>query len=949
MPTWGVMQTMSRCPRCQFDNPRLWRSCAACGRPLGTGARRSGLEALEATGTVVSSAPEFVDHASTASEEVDLSSLDDQEIDEAEGEVPLIGQAEAAQVVQTGIERAFTVGAPTLVALEGGRGSGKTRLLIHASEIAARIDPRVRVLYAACREGGDGAYAPFSRLLLERFGITPSSSPSVVRAQMSTIVREALQTTEAVTVAETTHLLGYVAGVPFPDSPFLAPLQDDPAELHSRACRAIRRLIEGDAQARPLLLLLDNVHWAEDSAWDVVRALCEGEAHLAIVLAGDEPAAARAAELDPRGGVAVGPVAPMSEAEVASMLHVLIPSLVSAPEPLVAALTHRSGGNPSALRELVFALWEAGVFVQGSQGIEVDLARLEEGDLPVTIEDAIEARLARLTPLEHATLSRAAVVGEIFYDGAILGQMRSEREAPGSLEDPLSIWPDDDDALALTRALWSLEEKGFVTPLDESDLPGARQYAFTLGGARERLYGSLDSDVRARRHAAVARWLGLIGTVQREGVAAMIAPHLERAGQTVRAGRAYLEAAQYERMNLRTQRALKYIERALDHIPAEDVVRRIEALHEHGSLLHTLGRFDEAMVAFGQMLRLAWNVGARGKGGAALNRLARALRAQGEDERARALLRRALDLFRAAHDLRGVAATLDDLAQIDLLRGQLDRAVKFANEALEIRRAHQDRRGEAVSLHTLGQLEMRRGNLEMAQQIFLLSLEIREAIGDVEGVLQSHNALGVMAYERGDRAGAVNAWRAALERARDLADRRSECFLLNNVGEARIADGIYDEAEVALDRALALAEELGDKRARAEVLRNRGLLALRRGDDDARERLQSALAAAEEYGGREAVALALRAIGQLHGMTLFDGSGGVDTRAEEAFTKSIEIFRELGNEREAARSLVELGKHLLERGEQEAAQSRLREARATFRRMGLVEEAARVDQELSAL
>ncbi len=902
---------------------------------------------MGAPGTVVSSAPEFEDDTTGISEEVDLSSYDDQEIDEAEGEVPLIGQPEAADVIQTGVERAFTVGAPTLVALEGGRGSGKTRLLIHASEIAARIDPRVRVLYAACREGGDGAYAPFSRLLLERFGITPSSSPSVVRAQMSTMVRDALQTTEAVTVAETTHLLGYVAGVPFPDSPFLTPLQDQPAELHVRACKAIQRLFEGDAQSRPVLLLLDNVHWAEDAAWDVVRTLCDSEAHLAIVMAGDAPTTERASGLNPRGGVAVGPVGPLSEAEVATMLHVLIPSLVSAPEPLVAALAHRSGGNPSAIRELVFALWEAGLFIQGSQGIETDLARLEEGDLPVSIDDAIEARLARLTPIEHATLSRASVMGEVFYDGAILGQMRSEREPPGSLDDPLSIWPDDDDALALTRALWSLEEKGFVMPLEETDLPGARQYTFTINGTRERLYEILDADTRAHRHAAVARWLGLIGTIQREGVAAMIAPHLERAGQSVRAGRAYLEAAQYERLNLRTHRALKYIERALQHIPNEDVVRRIEALHEHGSLLHTLGRFDEALEAFGQMLRLAWNVGARGKGGAALNRLARALRAKGEDERARQLLRRALDLFRGAHDLRGVAATLDDLAQIDMLRGQLDRAIKFANEALEIRRAHQDRRGEAVSLHTLGQIEMRRGNLETAQQLFLLSLEIREAIGDMEGVLRSHNALGVMAYERGDRAGAVVAWRAALERARDLADRRSECFLLNNVGEARIADGIYEEAEVALDRALGLARELGDKRALAEVLRNRGLLALRRGDEDAKERLQEALAAAEAYGGREAVALAQRAIGQLHARTLFDASGGVDTRAEEALLSSVEIFRELGNEREAARSLVELGKHLIERGEQEDGEEYLREARATFRRMGLVNEAATIDRQLS--
>ena len=79
-----------------------------------------------------------------------------------------------------------------LYLLTGERGAGKTRMLIYASEFAARIAPNVRILYAACREGGDGAYAPLARLLLDRFGVTPSSAPSIVRGQMATVVGEAL-------------------------------------------------------------------------------------------------------------------------------------------------------------------------------------------------------------------------------------------------------------------------------------------------------------------------------------------------------------------------------------------------------------------------------------------------------------------------------------------------------------------------------------------------------------------------------------------------------------------------------------------------------------------------------------------------------------------------------------------------------------------------------------
>ncbi|HJL31121.1 MAG TPA: hypothetical protein RMI62_18715, partial [Polyangiaceae bacterium LLY-WYZ-15_(1-7)] len=113
------------CPTCRFENPRSWRACAACGRPLGAGFRPTSVTQLGGgDATVVSAHPDFEGDVD------DLESLDSVEIEdegggepEGEGEIPLIGQAEAAGAIQTGVERAFTVGAPTLVALEGPRGS----------------------------------------------------------------------------------------------------------------------------------------------------------------------------------------------------------------------------------------------------------------------------------------------------------------------------------------------------------------------------------------------------------------------------------------------------------------------------------------------------------------------------------------------------------------------------------------------------------------------------------------------------------------------------------------------------------------------------------------------------------------------------------------------------------------------------------------------------------
>src|SRR5262249_26354162 len=207
----------------------------------------------------------------------------------------------------------------------------------------------------------------------------------------------------------------------------------------------------------------------------------------------------------------------------------------------------------------------------------------------------------------------------------------------------------------------------------------------------------VDETLRTKRHSAVSEWLQVVCQGQGE-FAARLASHLERGGHKSLAGRAHLEAAIYERSRLRTTVALKHGEKALSLIPQSEVILRLDAFHEWGALLSTLGRLEDALEAFHRMFILAWRIGASGRAGAALSRIARVHRDRGDSRQAKNLLERSLRLFRGAGDLRGVAATLDDLGIVYLLLGESQAAASSSREALEIRRAHGDRRGEAVSL-----------------------------------------------------------------------------------------------------------------------------------------------------------------------------------------------------------------------------------------------------------
>ena len=939
-----------KCGGCGFENPRVWVSCARCDQLLGPtdGAdepkqtpatnvttRRSSAARLPESRPVLPGLSRGREPKAGASAG-DRASTGARSAGSGEGPVlAFVGQQQVNTAIQLGTKSAFTGNTPVLLAVEGERGAGKTRSLVRASEVAAKQYENVRVLYALCRSTEDGPYAPFSRLLLDRFDITPSSSPSAVRGQMATATGEVLRSSEAPLVSETTHLLGHVAGVPFPDSPFLQTLAQRPSELRTRAARAVTRFFEGEAESRPLLILLDDMDNAEREAWEVLEELLRTKSPIEVMVTGAPPLLEQVNELSNKRSVLAAQLEPLTQNDVTAMIKTLVPELVSVPESLAVVLTHRSRGNPETLRELLLALFEGGLFVKTAAGLEVHLARLEQGALAVTMDDVIRARRDSLEAHEREVVERAAVVGEVFWDGVLLALQRAESALPGQDDDPIEIWSDPQDERLLGRSLSLLKERGFVVRIEHSDIPGFSEYTFQHAGTRRVIYGDLSEEVRVRRHTVVARWLSMNRRLRPEGVAAVLAPHFEHAGASARAGRAYLEAAAEERARLRTTMALRYVEKAVSLIDKQDVAYRMDALHERGSLLSLLGRHDEAEATFRDMLRLAWTLGARGKAGAALNRIARIYRDRGEKSRTLHYLEAALKLFREARDMIGVASTFDDLAQVHRSEGNVEPALAAAKQALEIRMRENDKRGEALSLNTIGDIMLDRGDFASARARLKEALELRDAIGDHEGALRTRMALGRLAYYQKKLDDAVAIYRMSLDRAREMSDHRLQSALLNRLGEALSASGNREEAETALREAEELAKKVQDQQMLAEIECNLGLLALDAGRKEADELIDYALSLARACGSMEASAMAHRARARLRSRTIYDNGGKVSGEAEKSFREATKLFGECGKRLERALTLAEFGYYLVEQGSKKEAREVLSRAHEALRDLHL--------------
>ncbi len=407
----------------------------------------------------------------------------------------------------------------------------------------------------------------------------------------------------------------------------------------------------------------------------------------------------------------------------------------------------------------------------------------------------------------------------------------------------------------------------------------------------------------------------------------MLAEHREKGGDAAGAGLAYLEAGDLARRRYANARASEYYEKGLTLLGESHASRRIDALHNLGDVLVLMGRVDDALAAFREMLTLAYRLDLKGKGGAAHNRIGRAYRDIGALEDAAQNLATGLLLFKAAEDERGIASSIDDIGKLHWLKGEYEQALAFMRDALGRRRALADRRSIALSFNNLGLVLQDSGEFKQALDAFEQALLIRREIGDMVGLVTTLNNLGTIAEDQRDFGRAVSFLSEALEVAESIGDRNRTALVLTNLGEVHYRSGNLDAAITTLSRAEGLCDELGDKLGLAEVLRGLGKAHLLRGDlVKARDAIGRAVDLFASVRSKVHLGAALRTLGEI---TAAGGWGSAHTKsAREYFARSVAIFEQTGNDVELARTFKVFAKFLLTEPELGADPAARRDAEA---------------------
>jgi tetratricopeptide (TPR) repeat protein len=524
---------------------------------------------------------------------------------QAERSAPMIGRDQEVATLQAALERAIETRRCHLAVVIGAAGMGKSRLVTEFTITAA---DRAEVLRGRCLSYGEGiTFWPIAEALRGAAGITDDDGPEEARSKLLALVPPD---------ADRSGMKEALAA--------LIGLSDTSFRLEELYWAA-RRLLEARAQSHPLILEIEDAHWAEPALLDLIDHLVDTirDASVLLVCTGRPELAERReawrSEGDRRASLELGP---LPEHHAAALVGQLL-GLIGAEDAIGSRIVASAEGNPLFLEQLLSMLIDDGSITAtgGSWVATRDLGRL---DIPPTITALLAARLDRLGAEGRDVLERGSVIGQVFEVDAVSHLLDGDHRSP------------------VRDTLLTLQAKDFVRP-EASTISGEDAFAFRHALIRDAAYGGLLKRTRAELHERFADWLAARVADRLPEYEEIVGYHVEQAyllraslgsvdasarALAARAGGHLLAAARRADDRGDIQAGLKLFGRCLELLVEDDPLR-LAAMIGYGLSVQDAGDLPGAEAFLQEAATLAQAVGdlpARWKVRLALANMANAVR-----------------------------------------------------------------------------------------------------------------------------------------------------------------------------------------------------------------------------------------------------------------------------------------------------------------------------------
>lgn len=613
-------------------------------------------------------------------------------------------------------------------------------------------------------------------------------------------------------------------------------------QLRAAAYEYVANLFEViAAHNSAVLIFLEDLHWVDEASLDMIRYLADSCRKAPLLIIG----LTRPLDGQPGSGRRERPLPgpqihlhSLSKEESQQLVVEILQKLPEIPADLSDLILQRAEGNPFYVEELIKVLIEDGVIIAGQEQWQLRRNQLTEVRVPPNINSVLQGRLDRLTNMERVTLQRAAVVGRVFWDTAVI-QMNEAAEEP--------LTPNQ------TRtALQALEKRELIFQRQSSGFAGTQAYLFKHAILHQVTYESVLLRARPVYHKQVADWLARQSGERVAEYAGSIAEHYELAEEKSLAAELYEMAAVRAHDTYNLDMATVYYCRSLALLTdmPHYAIWQLRLQEDMGQLLLNQARLVEAAQTYmtmrftaeedGDLLlqarawnglaeiqcyqadyagmlqsalqaeRVAWLVNAESTWVRALLHKSLALMHQGDLEMALLAVGKALDTSQRLDEPELLTTCLQQVCEQHIQIGRyrpVDQYLAQLKGQVALLDRLDNRPALALTHRALGEVNILLGRFDKAVHWLLLAVNTYRGLENQLAIAQTLNLLGEASRLRGQARAAIPLYRKALAIVNGLDDRLNMMQIRLNLAAALIDMDSYEGAERAVRAVVRIIED----------------------------------------------------------------------------------------------------------------------------------------------
>lgn len=671
-------------------------------------------------------------------------------------------------------------GEKSVVLLRGESGVGKTRLFLELAGQALFQD--IKVLTSECLEHHPkplSMFQPLFQAITDRArNAEPDTIPQILGPDSWAILPYS---------RELQSLPGQS------ENPTVLDLK--PSQAYLLVSRALRHMLSTYAQERPLVLLLDDLQWADSFSLHVLEHLVQEPPPFLMIVGSyrSEEETDTLTSLSKQESVTSISLERLGVEAVGSMVQDML-ALAEVPEGFSQYLAQHSEGNPFFVAEYLRSavnegmLWRnpQGVWQFGNHAAALSLSPYDSQlPLPPSLQELLKRRLQDVSLDASEVMAAAAILGR---------------------ESSLSLLQ------AITRFSWeqlwgALEELQRRELLEDSSADRVR---FVHDKLRETAKTQLSPEQAKALHHLAASAMEMQRTSSNNHSIADLAEHWHLAGENEKASYYYKEAAEQARKQYANNQAIACYQSYLD-LAETDTLEALEVRIELGDLLRTVGQVPKAEATYKQAVAQAQKDNHRQQEGESLTQLGLLYWHTGQIEQASTIFTQALAIHQEQGNRRGEGLVLGYFAGISLYRGDMDNAQKQYQTALGVHREVGNHEAEGRDLSNLGNIYLERCDLNTARSYYEASLDLLQAPQSQRfRIMVLNNLAHVFSYQY-ENAQAATLYEEMLQRARHLGERASEGMALGNLAHAKRELGEVEQAQQLFDEAIRIHRKLDNR------------------------------------------------------------------------------------------------------------------------------------------